>query len=202
MDGGAAAEEGTPTDMGTVRGPDQGTTGEAGPEVDRGSGQDMSLEDMSDADAGGELDMGADQGADEDMEPEDMGSADPFEGRPIGQCAVSADCPDNPNGKICNRLLPGGSCGGCGNDNVCDDECFVGTCVTTCGSDTDCAPGLRCTSAGRCGAVRCTNGTCPVPLFGCSESGLCQRVDCSGGETCPADTTCVSGVCIEDRAMP
>lgn len=164
---------------------------------------DASMEMMDAAFDSGGADGGADGGiGSNDMGTADMGGADPYAGRPTGQCTVSADCPENPNGKSCNRLLPGGSCGQCGNDTACDDTCQVGTCVTTCNSDDECAPGLRCTGTGRCGAIRCQNDVCPVPLFGCSGSGLCTRVDCSNGESCPSDTTCTAGVCIEDRSLP
>lgn len=132
----------------------------------------------------------------------DMATADPYEGRPLGQCVVADDCPDNPNGKICNRNLPGGSCGACGNDTVCDDECLVGTCITTCGDTADCPPGLRCTSTGRCGAQSCVDDVCPVAFFGCSDSGLCTRIDCSADASmCPAQTSCIQGLCIEDRML-
>lgn len=134
-----------------------------------------------------------------------MDTGDPYATRPLGQCAVNSDCPENPNGKMCNRMLPGGSCGNCDafNDQFCDDTCFNGTCVTTCDVDDDCAPGLRCTAAGRCGAVACVNDVCPVPLFGCSDSGLCTRVACDADPSvCPSGTTCLLGVCIEDRQLP
>lgn len=164
-----------------------------------GMSVDMDTEDLSTSDAGLD-DMGTD---DSDMAPDtgnDM-SSDPYEGRPVGQCAVSSDCPENPNGKFCNRLLPGGSCGNCGTDVACEDECRVGTCVTTCSTTDDCPPGLRCSSS-LCRAQSCTNGVCPVPFFGCSSSDLCTRIDCSqDASVCPSGTSCLSGLCIEDRFL-
>ena len=152
------------------------------------AGQDMSLADVgSDASVDAASDVG-----------------DPYASRPVGQCAVSADCPTNPNGKDCNRLLPGGSCGACDavNDQYCDDTCFSGTCVTTCETNDDCPAGLRCTGSGRCAAQPCLDDLCPVPMFGCSASGFCQRIDCSAdANICPANTTCLSGLCIEDRQL-
>lgn len=160
--------------------------------------EDMSLEDMSvDQAADMTEDMAVDQAVDlsEDM-------ADPFEGRPIGQCVVSSDCPSNPNGAFCNQTLPGGSCGGCGIDAHCDDECFNGVCVTTCQTNSDCPPGLSCTGAGRCGAMLCVNGQCPDSLFGCSASNRCERIDCSTDSSiCPAGTICTQGLCIESRVL-
>ncbi len=149
----------------------------------------------------GQSDMGQADMGQSDMGQADMGGGDPYAGRPTGQCTVDDDCPTNPNGKTCNRALPGGSCGACGNDSACDDTCFNGTCITTCSSTDDCPPGLQCGGTGRCGAVRCTNDVCPIPLFGCSASGFCARVDCSNGQACPADTTCTDGLCIEDRSL-
>lgn len=164
------------------------------------------------ADMGSDAQVVADSG--DDMGLVDLGSdatvdagndvGDPYASRPVGQCAVSADCPTNPNGKDCNRLLPGGSCGACDafNDLYCDDTCFSGTCVTTCATTDECPPGLRCTGSGRCAAQPCLDDVCPVPMFGCSASGLCQRIDCSADSSvCPVNTTCSSGLCIEDRQL-
>lgn len=171
------------------------------------AGADMSLvdagADMSVTDAGADMsvvDAAVDVGVDA---TNDVG--DPYANRPIGQCAVNDDCPTNPNGKLCNRLLPGGSCGACDafNDQYCDDTCLAGTCITTCANTDECPAGLRCTSNGRCVAQACVNDVCPVPMFGCSTSGLCQRIDCSADATiCPTNTTCSAGLCIEDRQVP
>ncbi len=141
----------------------------------------------------GEVDM-----ADEDMNP----FVDPYPDRPLGQCVVASDCPENPNGKVCNQLLPGGSCGACDafNDLYCDDTCFNGTCITTCQDTDDCPPGLSCTN-GRCGAALCVNNICPVPWFECSASNRCQRISCSDGAECPDGTQCVSGLCMEQRML-
>lgn len=213
-----------PTDMGTDSsiGADQDGMPVQDMNTEDMQREDMTVQDMSEDDMS-VGDMSADQAADmtpedmpadqaTDMTPEDMPSdqavdmsedmADPFEGRPIGQCVASSDCPSNPNGAFCNRTLPGGSCGGCGIDSHCDDECFNGVCVTTCQSNSDCPPGLSCTGAGRCGAMMCVNGQCPDSLFGCSASNRCERIDCSDDAgVCPNGTTCTSGLCVEDRAL-
>lgn len=131
--------------------------------------------------------------------------ADAFAGRPIGQCTADDDCPVGPNGQMCSRALPGGACLGCGSDTDCPDgtSCSMfGACVGDCTSDDDCAPGLECLGSGRCAALACVAGTCPVPLFGCSDSDRCERIDCAdNAASCPAQTTCVDGICIEDRAL-
>ncbi|MEZ4459850.1 MAG: hypothetical protein R3E66_09000 [bacterium] len=159
---------------------------------------DMGVEDAS-LDANTSVDSGVDAAADAEAD-----ANDPYANRPLGQCAVDDDCPTNPNGKTCNRLLPGGSCGSCDafNDLYCDDTCFNGTCITTCSTSDDCPAGLRCLGSGRCGAESCQNGVCPVPWLGCSASNLCTRVECADDpNVCPAQTTCVQGVCIEDRQV-
>jgi hypothetical protein len=144
-----------------------------------------------------DVDMG------EDMTPDMDVFVDPYPNRPLGQCVVDADCPENPNGKVCNQLLPGGSCGACDafNDLYCDDTCFNGTCITTCQDTEDCPPGLSC-SNGRCGATSCVDGTCPIPWFGCSASDRCQRISCEQNTNiCPEGTECVSGLCMEKRML-
>lgn len=129
---------------------------------------------------------------------------DPYAGRPLGQCTVNADCPEGPQGRLCNRPLPGGSCGGCSSTQGCpsDTECSnFGVCVMECQSIDDCAPGLRCLGSGQCAAQPCVQGQCPVSLFGCSDSGFCTRISCTEQSECPEQTTCTSGLCIEDRAL-
>jgi len=149
-------------------------------------------------------DMGEDMSNEVDQGTPDMGFVDLYPNRPLGQCVVSSDCPENPNGKVCNRLLPGGSCGACdgANDLYCDDTCLQGTCVTTCQSNDDCPPGLGCSNGGRCGAVMCNNGQCPFPLFGCSATNRCQRISCEeDANVCPTGTQCVADLCIETRML-
>lgn len=164
---------------------------DAAPAIDLGGADATSLDVGSDAH---ETDTGSDMGA----------SEDPFAGRPVGQCTANADCPVGPQGQECSEALPGGACVGCGSDVDCPGttECQFGTCIETCATNDDCAPGLRCLGSGRCGATPCQNDVCPVALFGCSESGNCARVDCSTDPTvCPDLTTCTGGWCIEDRAL-
>ncbi len=199
-DASAAADmtaDAIPTDLGEVDG---------GVEEDQGAMvTDMTVlvDAATDMDKANDMSVAPDATTDSGVDAAvDMAIADPYAGRPLGQCVVNDDCPENPNGKLCNRNLPGGSCGFCGNDSVCDDECFNGTCITTCGETEDCPPGLRCTGTGRCAAERCDSGVCPVPLFGCSESDFCTRIDCSNDpNSCPSGTTCVDELCIEDRML-
>ena len=77
----------------------------------------------------------------------------------------------------------------------------MGYCIMGCGGDEDCPPAMGCNDSGRCAILVCEAGTCPVSLFGCGESGeRCARVDCSSDpDACPVETSCVDGVCIEDR---
>ncbi len=162
-------------------------------------GGDTSQSDTSGSDAT----QSADADGGDTSETDTSGPVDPYADRPLGQCTVNADCPNGPQGRICNRVLPGGSCGGCGNDSHCpvDTSCVegVGSCAQDCTTTNDCAPGLSCGATGRCGAMLCVDGACPVPLFGCSASNRCQRVSCTVQADCPAMTTCISGLCIEDR---
>lgn len=177
---------------------DLGQANDGGVE-DQGPASDMMTVADAAVDMAVEPDATSDTGVDAAV---DMSTGDPYAARPLGQCVIADDCPENPNGKVCNRNLPGGSCAACGDNTVCDDECNFGTCITTCSDDTDCPPGLGCTGTGRCGAESCVNDVCPIPLFGCSESGLCTRIDCSqDASVCPAQTTCVQGLCIEDRML-
>ena len=188
------------TDVGNGDGDIGGDSEDVGSE-DAGSEEDAGPEEDEDAgseDAGSDEDTGTDEDA-------GTGEDDPYEGRPVGQCTVSADCPDIPMGDgICSRALPGGACTACGmDDNNCPSgaSCFQNNCVGDCTTTDDCAPGLTCGSNG-CIAMSCVDDECPVPLFGCNDSGRCVRVDCSEDETiCPDQTTCVSGRCIEDRAL-
>ena len=133
----------------------------------------------------------------------DVGTPDEFAGRPLGQCVENEQCPVGPNGQMCSRLLPGGACTGCGNDTHCPGNavCALGNCVTECADETDCPPGLRCLGSGRCAALRCVDGACPIALFGCTDSGLCQRMACNVQDDCPAQTRCVNGLCLETRAL-
>src|SRR5690554_2921969 len=134
----------------------------------------------------------------------DISAEDPYEGRPLGQCTQSSDCPESPMGATCSRALPGGACMGCGNDSHCPSnaECLFGNCVVECSSVDDCAPGLRCLGSGRCEAINCEDSSeCPS-LFVCGSLGQCERADCAADATiCPDATTCISGRCIEDRAL-
>lgn len=153
----------------------------------------------------GTVDTGATDAGATDAGALDTGESDPYTDRPTGQCVVSSDCPEGPMGSgQCSRTFPGGACNGCGNDSHCPGSttCLVGVCITECTSTDDCAPGLRCSSTNRCQAKSCVDDECPVPLFGCTDSGICGRIDCSSDDSlCPDDTTCVSGLCIEDRAL-
>lgn len=138
--------------------------------------------------------------------PCEVPTVDPYAGRPIGQCADHEDCQENQPNLTCNRAAPGGICTGCGVDGDCpgDTICYVGACVTECSASNganDCPPGLYCLSSGKCGISWCSEGVCAVPMFGCSDSGRCERFECTTAVTCPENTTCVSDLCIEDRAL-
>jgi hypothetical protein len=169
------------------------------------------VEDVGSEDAIDANDVIEDVGSDTNVDGDTHDAAgsepfvDPYEGRPKGQCTVNADCPEGPQGKICNRQLPGGACTacspggqGCPADTFCSE---FGTCVMDCVTTDDCAPGLRCLGSGQCAAMPCVNGACPVPLFGCNASNLCTRTACNVEADCPEQTTCLSGLCIEERAL-
>lgn len=128
---------------------------------------------------------------------------DPYEGRPLGQCTQNSDCPVGPQGQLCSRAFPGGACQGCGSDAHCPSiaSCFQGNCVGDCSNNDDCAPGLRCLASGRCAAIPCVEGVCPVALFECGPLDQCARASCSDGSVCPEETTCMNGLCIENRAL-
>ncbi|MFU8805520.1 MAG: hypothetical protein ACNA8W_17035 [Bradymonadaceae bacterium] len=173
--------------------------------VDAEVAEDASRDAQSDADAATEPD--ADSGNEEDIEEDTVDAGefvDPYEGRPLGQCTENTDCPEGPNGRSCSRALPGGACTGCSPSSGCpsDTTCSeFGACIMDCSNDDECAPGLRCLGTGRCAAMPCVNGECPVPLFGCSGAGNCERTGCTDQSDCPDQTTCISGLCIEDRAL-
>lgn len=131
--------------------------------------------------------------------------ADRYAGRPLGQCTSDSDCPSGTATSYCSKGLPGGACMSCGEDTHCPGGATCsqfGVCTWDCTTDDDCAPGLECTSGGRCGAIRCNNGQCPVALFGCNDSDRCARIECPNDPSvCPDGTTCTDGWCIEDRAL-
>ena len=133
----------------------------------------------------------------------DETSPDSFADRPFGQCTSDMDCKAQNDLMYCNRAHPGGVCLGCGTDDQCpgDTVCYVGSCVQECSALTDCPPGLYCTGAGRCGASWCVDDTCTDALYGCGDTGRCARASCVSGDDCPAQTTCVDGLCIEDREI-
>ena len=139
----------------------------------------------------------------EDTTEADAG--DPYAGRPIGQCATNADCPEGPQGRSCQRSAPGGICGGCGTDDHCPGvaECSqFGSCGIACAENAECPPGMTCaTATGLCRIQSCVDGVCPTPLFGCSSGNQCARVACAQQSDCPAQTTCTEGLCVEDRAL-
>ena len=168
---------------------------------------DNAIEDMnvsSDGDQSANRDQSvADNASDAMVEPDavetDMSTGtNPSE--VSGQCAQSRDCLAGNENAGCNRLIPGGSCFGCFDDEDCPGpaECNLGygTCITPCDDDTSCPPGLRCTVAGRCGAERCESGRCPDPRFGCSASGQCERSSCTDDAACPVGTVCIDQLCV------
>jgi hypothetical protein len=132
-----------------------------------------------------------------------LGTVDSLAGRPMGQCRIDTDCPEGPNGQLCSRLLPGGACIGCGTDEHCPNRtrCQFGTCIAECEETNDCAPGLRCLNSGRCAAMPCADGRCPVDLFTCDSSQRCTRSTCREQTDCSERTICLQGICIEQRIM-
>ncbi len=155
---------------------------------------DASSDSGTDVSAG---DTGNEDAVSEDVQV-DLG--DPYQGRPTGQCKQRSDCPNNAE---CGSI-PGGVCLNCAaNDANCTGDAICsqfGACIVECQSEADCAPGLSCSGAGRCGAKRCQQGVCPDVLFGCSQSGLCERKGCAADPTvCDPGTVCVEDRCVLDR---
>lgn len=157
--------------------------------------QDATTEDVTE-------DAGQDASSDVTV---DSGPTDPYEGRPLGQCASNEDCPDGNNGPNCNRSVPGGVCLGCGSNDDCPAPSVCseyGACVIDwCGSDQDCPPGRTCGATGLCGIESCVAGACPTPMYTCGSSDRCERVSCASQGDCPERTTCLAGLCIEDREL-
>ncbi len=178
---------------------EEGAAQDEEPQVDTAPPSDEESGDDLDAPSGEEPPTEPEEAPEEeDVEPE----VDSYPGRPVGQCTTNGDCPDGPNGQRCNRGMPGGSCMGCGSDEHCPEStvCYVGACVYECSELNDCPPGLYCLGSGRCGASWCVEGECPDAMFGCSSSKRCRRVACEFRWDCPDDTTCLDGVCVENRA--
>ena len=167
-------------------------------------------------DLGAAEDTPAETTEDPTVDPADTGAgdtgetdaSDPWEGRPLGQCAVNDDCPEVDGFASCVRTRPGGVCscrksdGGCPHTSYCHDE--FPSCVEDCstaGSQEDCPPGLVCSLTLLCKQLDCVGGECPVPLFGCDDSNRCARIECDGETICPDHTTCVAGYCVEDRLL-
>lgn len=180
---------------------------------DLGKKDTSSKTDLGDLDASEDLkktkDVGTDSSQDVTQDQSDSGSGDvrvdlgdPFPGRPKGQCQQKLDCPVQPNADC--GSIPGGSCLNCATqDSNCPEDAVCsqfGACVVECQSENDCAPGLRCTGAGRCAPQRCQQGVCPTPLFGCTASGLCERKNCEDDVTvCDPGTICLKSRCVLDR---
>lgn len=148
-------------------------------------------------------DAAVDTADDTTAETDSFVVTDPYEGRPAGQCARSADCPGDFT--FCADTAPGGICNGCtpdGSDCPAGTQCGeFGACQRDCTTVADCPLGLTCNSSGVCALLRCVAGVCPVPQFSCSESGLCNRATCSPDAPCPGGTTCVEDLCIEDNLL-
>ncbi|GEM_PF-5109981 len=189
--------------------PTQSDTGIDVKTTSKDAGEDFTAQDASKDSEEKDQDADLNDGTADTGDPEDMGKdtspdmADPFPGRPKGQCSTSTDCPDNPNGRQCGPI-PGGACLVCSADDAncpSGSTCSqFGACIAECQTETDCAPGLRCTSRGQCGAMRCSQGVCPIAGLACTQSGLCTRQDCNGDPNlCEMGTTCKSGFCVLDR---
>jgi hypothetical protein len=122
-----------------------------------------------------------------------------------GQCYTNAHCGAS---RICNKDLPGGLCDGCMSFGAnCksgfDDECIGGMCARGCSGDGDCLPGWSCASfmaSQYCRLKSCTISADCGPHLECRNSGIgnvCHRFQCTAS-TCPAGTTCLNGVCVEN----
>lgn len=227
QDATAPGEDVRSADGGSVPGP--GSTDVSGPgSSDATGGGDSDSGQPGEADAGeasdsgpnspdattGEADSGlpsvdAGEGGDATTDEDTTPGEDPWAGRPTGQCVRDSDCPAGPMGPgECFLGLPGGRCNAsCGDDAHCPSVASCndyGACAGDCSVDNDCAPGLRCTQQG-CAAVACVNGQCPIPYLGCDTSlsrPQCARIKCSSDPSvCPGGTTCMSGYCVENRAL-
>lgn len=210
-----ATVEDTATAEDTASPEDTATPEDTASTEDTATVEDTTAEDTITADTATEDTATPEDAATEDTEvAEDTTTAedtteadagDPYAGRPIGQCATNADCPEGPQGRSCQRSAPGGICGGCGTDDHCPGvaECSqFGSCGIACAENAECPPGMTCaTATGLCRIQSCVDGVCPTPLFGCSSGNQCARVACAQQSDCPAQTTCTEGLCVEDRAL-
>ncbi len=119
-----------------------------------------------------------------------------------GQCAVNDDCGSVSDRNLsCSRLLPGGACVGCGQDDECpsEAECSAfGACITPCQLDAQCPAGTTCLSSGRCGAQRCNESVCPDSRFDSSDSSQCQRRPCTVDSDCHASMFCLDDLCVNE----
>jgi formylglycine-generating enzyme required for sulfatase activity len=130
-------------------------------------------------------------------------NTDPCEGGICtdGKCKCVPAC----EGKECGDDDCGGTCGQCGDLEVCSEEgqctCLFAECEGVCCSETGvCSEGICCApdcSGKECGDDGC-GGTCWAcgDLEACSEAGVCECLfaDCAG-ICCLEDALCVEGAC-------
>jgi hypothetical protein len=133
----------------------------------------------------------------------------------LGACATGTDCQTgyycDPGTATCKALSANGDpcarddqcqSGACVEGECCESAscggfaCAAGTCLTSCASDSHCAPGWACDVL---------SGACQAPAgAACAADGECQSQSCAGGFCCAVacphgDATC-GGSCDETGA--
>lgn len=118
------------------------------------------------------------------------------------QCTTDADCSSVP---VVSGTLPAtcdpvsNTCGQCLIDTNCPSSsqfyCAARFCVAGCGKQSDCPPGVVCTS-GVCASCTDPKGPapCPSPLY-CTSTGCVSCID-AGGCTSATLPICSSGTCV------
>lgn len=121
-----------------------------------------------------------------------------------------AVCIPTCDGRTCGDDGCGGSCGGCGSNQACQDGTCVcacpggqvclsnGSCATVCDELADCADGCSCSGANTEGIK-----TCAAPGFSCEALvQVCTgTAGCPPGQTCQG-TGCGAGGSVENRCVP
>jgi hypothetical protein len=106
-----------------------------------------------------------------------------------GKCAdVTCECIPNCTGATCGDDGCGGSCGTCGDGDVCNGEetCDVNNCVA--GTPLACNDGNACNGVESCNP---SSGCVPGTPLACDNG-----VACDGVETCNASSGCVAGTAV------
>ncbi|MCA9385310.1 DUF4215 domain-containing protein [Candidatus Dojkabacteria bacterium] len=122
-----------------------------------------------------------------------------------GSCGPGATC--NPNGCVCEPIVPGLCGSACTNDFECpvDNVCYGGTCMLA-----QCGPGFAGVLSGPVsGGVAgssyiCTNNGCDIVVCGdtCGAGGQCPTgLTCGPGDVCMIPY-CVNGNCADVCELP